>query len=1213
MNNAAVKLLRDLARKQEQENFVPAFDDILQFALERRYLGIGEFRDILLEQMELLQKESLSDRLRSRVRLIQVEEICFDRRETFHLPGVESVLSSMRDCGHSLVFLVSGEPYRTRVFVGLSQFDDDPIVSLDSAIDGYRAAWLGHFPGTRFSYVSNDEAEELSYLIGRSAYCGVLTGIPSLKREEDSTVFVQGIERLIRTMRGRSYTWLSIADPIGLTQIDQALDACRALTSDIHRLVRVDLNKAVSSGKTVMMGMFGMIGKGETEGQSESETWGTSESESKTYAGPSTLTTMGAAIGGTIGSILPGVGTLIGGAIGAIGGFALGLAKDGLSNFLMLSKSNSITNTHSFTKTVSHAVASQMAGGGFGSFGLSWTKTTAVNQELLNRKAEFCEELLRQHEDRLQQGSALGMWNVGHYFFAEDMESFSLGQAVVRSLFAGMDSYYEPPRVIRLPKDCTTLLRRFANLYISFPNNNLRSLFVTPPPEGSIIVASHPLGYWFNGVGTPVNTKELAIAMPLARQDVEGVSVTERARFGVNLAIDASGPSITIGTVEDCGEQTMQKYHLHLSSLPKHVGIFGLTGSGKTNTVCNILTQLWKKYRVPFMIIEPAKSEYRRLASSPELKDDLVVITAGVEHSSACPLRLNPFEFDPGRGPDSGGVHVLTHIDRLKATFNASFPMYASMPYILEEAILEVYRERGWDIGYSCNRFVDIYRDEFHDYLPTLRDLYHKIDSIVRRKGYWVEQQMNIEAALKARLSSLMVGAKGQMLNCSRSLPSKSLFNAPVVVELKHLGDDDEKAFLMGLLVTKLYEYREATIGQDDDAKPLKHILVIEEAHRLLKNTAEGTENLEVANVKGKAVTAFVDMLAEIRAYGQGVIVVDQVPSRVNANVIKGTATKNIHRLLSEDDREMVGKCMGLSDEQIEDLVLLETGRCVIHEDGQRRAFQCRVELNVSHENTASSTLGEGTLRFKDDHIQLLDPLSEWTKLSDNTSIENVDTDDYLFYKALHKAMLASIFSSADEAVHAFARVMPTRYAIKGLAWPFQARLPWLWVYWKQISDEIWAYYRGEYRDFLAYVKAGWKYLVAWASEQDVEESLVEYRAAALNYSGVPRSIMGVALQNPVANVYEQLLTRSEIINNIRNRFRLESRNIKQEPPIDKLARCVLYQINELIPAPPFVASMQLVDGLLEGIFWRVQWPAGVCAVIRNSVLSLRTRRNEDA
>ncbi len=108
MNNAAVKLLRDLARKQEQENFVPAFDDILQFALERRYLGIGEFRDILLEQMELLQKESLSDRLRSRVRLIQVEEICFDRRETFHLPGVESVLSSMRDCGHSLVFLCLG-------------------------------------------------------------------------------------------------------------------------------------------------------------------------------------------------------------------------------------------------------------------------------------------------------------------------------------------------------------------------------------------------------------------------------------------------------------------------------------------------------------------------------------------------------------------------------------------------------------------------------------------------------------------------------------------------------------------------------------------------------------------------------------------------------------------------------------------------------------------------------------------------------------------------------------------------------------------------------------------------------------------------------------------------------------------------------------------------------------------------------------------------
>jgi hypothetical protein len=144
------------------------------------------------------------------------------------------------------------------------------------------------------------------------------------------------------------------------------------------------------------------------------------------------------------------------------------------------------------------------------------------------------------------------------------------------------------------------------------------------------------------------------------------------------------------------------------------------------------------------MVIEPAKSEYRALAQSDALKDDLLIISAGVDQTSVCPLRLNPFYFDPGKDNDANRVHVLTHIDRLKATFNASFPMYASMPYILEEAILEVYRERGWNLGLSINRYVDIYNEDFSAYVPTLQDLYLKVDMIVKKKGYFQEQQMNM-------------------------------------------------------------------------------------------------------------------------------------------------------------------------------------------------------------------------------------------------------------------------------------------------------------------------------------------------------------------------------------------------------------------------------------------------------------------------------------
>ena len=93
---------------------------------------------------------------------------------------------------------------------------------------------------------------------------------------------------------------------------------------------------------------------------------------------------------------------------------------------------------------------------------------------------------------------------------------------------------------------------------------------------------------------------------------------------------------------------------------------------------------------------------------------------------------------------------------------------------------------------------------------------------------------MNIEAALKARLSSLLVGAKGSMLDTPRSLLSKDLFERPVVIELENLGDDDEKAFLMGLLVSRLYEWRKARF-ENDPARPLSHVLVVEEAQNHLE------------------------------------------------------------------------------------------------------------------------------------------------------------------------------------------------------------------------------------------------------------------------------------------------------------------------------------------------------------------------------------------
>ena len=1082
MTDVAVKNLKALekARADIARKCYPAFDELLLYSLERRHLDVPEYSDILLSSPETDGAPSLKDHLQKNVRLFKLDEIAFDANEKFHLPGVESALTAMRGQGHSLLFIVQGDVTRTCVYLGLCKFAADA-PETSGVLDGYGAVWRANFPGSRIVNLSTPEASDVSYELSKCTEFGVLTGIPSLKRDEESQLFVQGLERLIRAMRGKTYTWLSIADPIPQDAVRDAIDACQQLESDIHHLVKTDLSKATSNGKTVMFGLFGLAGEGKSEGGSKSESEISTDGKTETK-GESTADTVG-----DTNSSSHTVGGSVGGTVG-FAGSGVSASTDyhytkthahSTAKTIGTNLAHSIMSSlaHGWVNTVTQSVSSQMAGGGFSSFGLTWTKTTTVGQELLNRKAEYAEEVLRAYEKRLQDGTALGMWNLGHYFCAADADTYRQGIGVVNSLFVGMDSTYEPPRAIKVPKEFGDTLRRFQNVYLRFPT---RPVSREDLRFGRAEFRDHPLGFLFNGPATPVNTRELAIATPVATQDVEGVSVSRRPAFGINLGVGL-GPlakTLTLGRILDKGNETNQSYRMLQANLTKHLAVFGLTGSGKTNSIHHLLRQLWKNEHVPFLVIEPAKAEYRALATMDEFRDDLLVISAGIDRTATCPLRLNPFDFEPGMDTDANRVHVLTHIDRLKATFNASFPMYASMPYILEEAILEVYRERGWDLGRSENRFVDVYNQDFRDYLPTLRDLYWKVTEVVRRKGYYQEQQMNIEAALKARLSSLLVGAKGTMLETPRSLPSKDIFERPVIIELENLGDDDEKAFLMGLIVSRLYEWRKATFS-NNSTQALRHVLVIEEAHRLLANIPDTSANMEASNPRGKAVSAFVDMLSEIRAYGEGVMVVDQLPSRVSPDIVKGTGAKIVHRLLAVDDRENVGGTMGLEDAQIADLSLLRTGECVVSQDGDIKAFQVRVPKCEEHESRIGGEVSEFTRKYREDNAEIF-----------KTPSVGIDTEDGAFKDSLYKSMLAI---GLGQNLDALADIRPTRNVDTWLD-----REDWLAVYWKQICAEIWNYHGGDWRALLALRASGTAILAGVTNMTDsYRASFTEYFAAS--------------------------------------------------------------------------------------------------------------------
>jgi len=440
--------------------------------------------------------------------------------------------------------------------------------------------------------------------------------------------------------------------------------------------------------------------------------------------------------------------------------------------------------------------------------------------------------------------------------------------------------------------------------------------FVFPNEESTF---SPVLGY-SSLITNVLTSQELARLIQLPSQSYDGFEVKVLNDFEVNsLPYEGNGDVWTMGKQFVRNVLTEKEVKYSYSNLRRHCLISGITGSGKTNTVMSLL----KGSPVPFLIIEPTKQEYRHLLS---IDQTVKVYTLGNERIS--PIKLNPFYF-----PD--GISVMSHIDSLKAVFMSAFSMYASMPNILEQCLYSIYQKVGWDLNQSVNVFANDNVDLTH--FPTLELLYEEIDSYLEQSGYAEEQKSNIRAALLTRIKSLMTGSKGKMLNTQETIDFADLLNSKVVIELEEIADEDDKALIMGLFFIRLSEQFKVDAEEVLDAE-LKHFTIIEEAHRLFKNHEESS-NPEIANTKGKAVEFFCNILSEIRSKGEGIIIIDQVPTKLAPDALKNTDTKIIHRLVSQDDAEYVAQALAIAnDEDLLFLSQLKRGESLFFTSGMYKA-----------------------------------------------------------------------------------------------------------------------------------------------------------------------------------------------------------------------------------------------------------------------------------
>jgi DNA helicase HerA-like ATPase len=372
-----------------------------------------------------------------------------------------------------------------------------------------------------------------------------------------------------------------------------------------------------------------------------------------------------------------------------------------------------------------------------------------------------------------------------------------------------------------------------------------------------------------------------------------------------------------LGQVVSEGRRVGLDYAIRTDQLTKHCLVVGTTGSGKTNTVFHLLRQLDPR-RCPFLVIEPTKREYRALVREPEFKE-LRVYTLGNE--LGLPLRLNPLVPEPG-------TSIAEHIDLLKGVIGASIGAWNPLPQILEKALYRVFQEFGWDIVRSTNFRVRGDVTPVSAY-PTLADLLETSTAVTRELGYSERVGPDIEAALRVRLESLLTGGKGRMLATREQQPIAQLVSRPTVLELESLVDEDECAFVMGVLLIKIVQYLRA-LGNTNDCRL---IVIVEEAHRLLGEAHRSSPEVE-GSARFKAVSMFANLLAEVRAYGAGLIICDQSPSKLARDVLKNTNAKITHRIVADDDAAALAVAMRIREEQTGALVSLPPGTATVFSDG---------------------------------------------------------------------------------------------------------------------------------------------------------------------------------------------------------------------------------------------------------------------------------------
>ncbi|TMV47032.1 ATP-binding protein [Paenibacillus mesophilus] len=924
---------------------VPSYDTLQSQLAEASLLVDDIVLKNYLTKLTELDIIPLPDILKqiSDIRLFKITEMVYQNDE-YSTYKFASVFNSVQNLNCGVFIIADSDGQRTDFYMGVRTLDDKRTTK--SLKDTLRNALRGQFPGVKTNDLLDSAAEQVLSGV-QSKNIAAVSCVANNKDAEftDNERFIQGLDKLVLAMQGQRYTAIVLAKSTPTEQLAET----RHAYENVYTQLSPFANMQLSYGTNTALNVSDAFSRGTTTGTSHSTNHstqtGTSHSSSWTINESETKTDTAAMIAKGAGTALLGVASIVtapltgGASLAAAGAIMAGSVGLSAINPKSVTKGTSTSENNSETSAETFGMSDSTNEGTSDNYtktkGL--TSGTSDNMQLTMQNKTLINTLERidQQLKRIDECESLGMWECAAYFLSDSQETAEMAAGTYKALTKGAKSGVETSAINfwgRHHTEQIPMLREYITNFIH-PVFAYRTKSTMLPVTASSLVSGN----------------ELAIQMGLPRKSVCGFPVIEHADFGkevVKYNQRNRENGFILGNVFTMGSPTNTEVRLDRDSMAMHTFVTGSTGSGKSNTVYEILNQLRNVYGIPFLVVEPAKGEYKNVFG--QFAD---VSVYGTNPKKSDLLRINPFRFPPD-------IHVLEHLDRLVELLNVCWPMYAAMPAILKEAMERSYIAAGWNLSTSENPKGDVF--------PNFTDLLEQIENVINESKYSADSKGDYSGALCTRVRSLTNGLNG-LIFTNDDLTDAELFDKNVIVDLSRIGSTETKSLIMGLLVMKLNEYR-MTSGQTNSS--LKHLTVLEEAHVLLKRTST-EQSAESSNLLGKSVEMLANSIAEMRTYGEGFIIADQSPGLLDMSVIRNTNTKIILRLPERSDRELVGYAANLDEEQIDELSKLERGIAAIYQNDWAEPVLVKVnKCNIDEKQFDSKV-----------RLKATDPQNVWTQL----------------------------------------------------------------------------------------------------------------------------------------------------------------------------------------------------------------------------------------